>query len=134
MVQYNKFLREIAPNFEGGCVMQSCGPGLSAGGDSGDNDECLCGFEKMMAELDRRLAVRARRFLQSGLAFTNAVSKRGRTVATRGTKLGARVCAPTNAQGAGAHWRGEQVRAEEAGRGGQGILLVRGRSLREAAS
>ena len=38
--------------------------------------------------------MRARRFLQSGLAFTNAVSKRGRTVATRGTKLGARVCAP----------------------------------------
>ena len=38
--------------------------------------------------------MRARRFLQSGLAFTNAVSKRGRTVAMRGTKLGARVCAP----------------------------------------
>ena len=42
----------------------------------------------------RSIAVRARRFLRSGLAFTNAVSKRGRTVATRGTKLGARVCAP----------------------------------------
>ena len=41
----------------------------------------------------RSIAVRARRFLQSGLAFTNAVSKRGRTVAA-GTKLGARVCAP----------------------------------------
>ena len=32
---------------------------------------------------------------------------------------GARVCAPTNAQGAGAHWHGEQVRAEEAGRAGR---------------
>ena len=42
----------------------------------------------------RSIAVRARRFLQSGLAFTNAVSKRGRTVAARGTKLGARVCTP----------------------------------------
>ena len=42
----------------------------------------------------RSLAVRARRFLRSGLAFTNSVKKRGRTVAARGTKLGARVCAP----------------------------------------
>ena len=42
----------------------------------------------------KSLAVRARRFLQSGLAFTNSVKKRGRTVAARGTKLGARVCAP----------------------------------------
>ena len=39
----------------------------------------------------RSLAVRARRFLRSGLAFTNAVSKRWRTVAARGTKLG-RAC------------------------------------------
>ena len=42
----------------------------------------------------KSIAVRARRFLRSGLAFTTAVSRRGRTVATRGTKLGARVCAP----------------------------------------
>ena len=42
----------------------------------------------------RSVAVRARRFLRSGLAFTKTVSQRGRTVAARGTKLGARVCAP----------------------------------------
>ncbi len=42
----------------------------------------------------KSIAVRARRFLQSGLAFTKTVSQRGRTVAARSTKLGARVCAP----------------------------------------
>ena len=46
----------------------------------------------------RSIAVRARRFLRSGLAFTKTVSKRGRTVAThcttRCTALGARACAP----------------------------------------
>ena len=42
----------------------------------------------------KSIAVRARRFLRSGLAFTNSVKKRGTTVAARGTKLGARVCAP----------------------------------------
>ena len=38
----------------------------------------------------KSIAVRARRFLQSGLAFTKTVSKRGRTVAARGTKLRSR--------------------------------------------
>ena len=40
----------------------------------------------------RSIAVRARRFLQSGLAFTNAPEAEGGRA--RSTKLGARVCAP----------------------------------------